>query len=140
MKIIRIYICFVFIFCDSLANAHEYWPTFSYPDLYFFNSKDCLVGEVRLNANMSFNVGKNCNGLCPADWVWVISMSDGMCHRWTDIKFKGYKIKHFPEGIYWETSIITASFGAKNSGEIYFEMIIRFKFLTALYTKIKFSI
>ena len=118
-------------FLTSPAFAEYYWPTFSYPDkqlllnLHYLNTDECPTGEAKLLKNSTVNLDLcNSEKSCPAEWTWTAN-SDEKCRNLSEISFINYRIsKYFNEDGEWDHSNVTASYGSKNTGEIYFEYTI----------------
>jgi hypothetical protein len=126
-------ILFMLYFALSLIHTPAFadtWPTFIYPDkqlitdLKFFDNRNCPTGEVLVKNNSVININQyTCKTYCPPEWQWI-AKSDEKCHPLSDLEFKSYKVAHYPqdpENRFWDYSIVTASYGPKQSNEVFFE-------------------
>lgn len=120
-------IIIIFLSLFAIPAFASDWPTFSYPgneqllNLNYLTTRDCPRGEARLMSNASININQTrCHGYCPEDWSWK-GKSDGRCHPLSDINFKGYQFTYVPKDYDWNYTTVTALYGAKNSGSIYFK-------------------
>ena len=117
-------------FITTPVFAKFYWPTFSYPEkelllkLNYLNTTACPPGKAKLITTSAINLSLcHSEGSCPSNWEWI-GKSDEKCHDLSEIDFLGNKISHVPDNIYWEYSVVTASYGSKKTGDVYFEYVM----------------
>jgi hypothetical protein len=74
--------------------------------------------------NSTVNLSQcNSAGSCPSNWEWI-GQSDERCHDLSDIDFLDYQVSHIPDERYYDHSVITAKYGSRKSGEVYFQYVM----------------
>jgi hypothetical protein len=130
MKKISIVIFLWLSILSSSVFSKYYWPTFTYPKkklllkLNMLTNNSCPAGQVKLINHSTVNVNEcDSQRSCPSNWEWL-GKSNEQCHELNDVDFLNYKITHHPENHYWQYTTVTAFYGSKATGEIYFEYVM----------------
>ena len=89
----------------------------------YLTSNGCPQGEARLATHTPIKMNQNCDGYCPSEWEWI-ARGDGRCHNMADISFIGYQITHYPVENDWDYSVVTASYGSRVLGQVYFQYVL----------------